>query len=72
MNTITNFLELVAELADPNAELNVHGERVHVLVADMLHRKECAATEGNRLGVVFRKIAERWVLVARKVVEDAL
>lgn len=51
---------------------NVHGERFHAPVADVLYGGECAATEGNRLGVVFRKFTERRVLVARNVVEDAL
>ena len=72
VNAVKDFLELVTELVDPNAELNVHGERVHALVADVLHGRECAATDGSRLGDMVQKTAECRVLVALEVGLDAL
>ena len=72
MNTITNFLELVAELADPNAELNVHGERVLALAPGVLQSRDCAETEGNCFDDAAREVAECRVLVTRKVAKDVL
>ena len=72
VDAVKDFLELITELVDPYAELNVHGERVYTPVADVLHGRKCAATEGNCVGEMVGKILKRRVRIAREVVRNAL
>ena len=72
VDAVKDFLELITELVDPYAELNVHGERVYTPVADVLHGRKCAATERNCVGEMIGKILKRRVRVAREVVRNAL